>query len=369
MLYRDFLKRCAGCTAVVFALSTAPGWSAVHAGDRLRVTVYNHPELSGQAVVSAEEALSLPLAGTVKVHGLETAQVAARIEAALRPYLRYPAVNVELAAQTSSLFVSGGPGGVVRYEPGETLVAALGDLGPGGENGSQGHGLTSLEHSRVDLRRVGITRNGIRIATYDVRVLAARGEGGPTLHPSDTIDFVDKPIAVHILGDVVHPGAAYVDADETIADALDQVGGPAPTAATANLTLRRDDATSTVALGDPVLREPARRGDVLVVPTAPRVSVVGLVERPGPIALKTNFTLLNALYQAGGPTKWADLRRVAVIRSSAPATYDLVRLAHGDVAQNPVLRDGDLVFVPEGHKADVLPIFQSLLPLLYLFPR
>ena len=34
---------------------------------------------------------------------------------------------------------------------------------------------------------------------------------------------------------------------------------------------------------------------------------------------------------------------------------------HGDTSQNPQLKDGDVVFVPEGHKVDSKSIFQSIL--------
>jgi hypothetical protein len=40
---------------------------------------------------------------------------------------------------------------------------------------------------------------------------------------------------------------------------------------------------------------------------------------------------------------------------------------HGDMTQNPQLRDGDLVFVPEGHKVDYSQILQSIVNAVWLF--
>jgi protein involved in polysaccharide export with SLBB domain len=342
----------------------------VHGGDELQVTVYNHPELSRKVTVGAAETLSLPLAGTIDVRGLEPAQIATRITGALGAYVRNPAVDVELALQSASIFVSGGPGGVLKYQPGETLAGGIADLalvGGGSPNdASKRSGLGNLERSRVDLHRVAVRRDGGLLGTYDAVALSAAGDGGPGLIPGDTIVFVNKPNGVRVLGDVVRPGTTYVSPDETLADAVEQAGGTNVTAASAHLTLQRDGSTAQLALGDPQMHQPAQAGDVLTIPTAPRVSVAGLVDKPGSVLLKTDFTLVNALYQAGGPTKWGNLAAVAVIHNGTTTSYNVAALVHGNTSQNPTLADGDTVFVPEGHKVDYAGIFSTLSPLLYL---
>jgi polysaccharide export outer membrane protein len=342
----------------------------VHAGDELQVTVYNHPELSRKVTVDGAETVSLPLAGLVKVRGLDTAQIGQRIAEALAPYVIKPAVDVELTAQSTSVFISGGPGGVLKYEPGETLMAAIAEL-PAADNlpSEKNGGLAGLQRSRVDLHRVDVERDGASLGTFDLMQLSAKGEGGPQLQPGDTIALVNKEDLVHVLGDVKYPGPTYVSKDETLADAIAQAGGVLDTAASAHIVLERGDTKQSLALGDAALREPAQNGDVLVVPTAPRVSVVGMVDKPGVFPLKTDFSLLNAIYQAGGPTKWADLSKVQVVHEGEKSNYDIGALVHGDMSQNPPLKDGDVVFVPEGHKVDWAPIFSSLLPILYLFPK
>jgi protein involved in polysaccharide export with SLBB domain len=112
--------------------------------------------------------------------------------------------------------------------------------------------------------------------------------------------------------------------------------------------------------------EPAQNGDILTIPTAPRVSVAGTVNKPGSVALTTNFTLLGAIYEAGGPAKHGDLAHVRVMHGGVPATYNVADLATGDFTQNPVLSDGDLIFVPEGRTSDFTQVFQLLVPLVYL---
>jgi len=361
----------------LFGVAT-PALAAVHAGDQLQINIYNDPELSRKVVVNGAGIVSIPLAGNVNVAGLETSAVAERIERALNPYFKSPAaVGVELTGQTTSLFVSGGPGGVLKYEPGETLTSALSDLGAGvgsspvGDKSSTSRptGLGGLEHSRIDLRRVTVDRNGSALGTFDALDLSSRGQSGPELQPGDTISLVDKPNVVKVLGDVATPGDTHVSARESLNDALTQAGGVRLTAASANLTLERGGTTKTLALGDAMLSQPAQDGDVLTVPTAPRVSVAGLVGKPGMYPLTTNFTLVNALYQAGGPVKFADLSHVQVVHAGTATTYNVADIAHGNLSQNPALTDGDLVFVPEGHKIDFSSVFQILLPILYLIPH
>jgi protein involved in polysaccharide export with SLBB domain len=356
--------------ALAAPVAAAP--SAIHAGDQLFVTVYGHPELTGSFSVNAAERVSLPLAGTIDIHGLGTEQIAERIKLALQPYVIKPAVDVQLKAQPDRIFVSGGPGGVLKFQPGETLGSALADLpitgrsaaanAAGDTGSSQGDDrLAAIATSRFDLRRVSVERDGKSLGTFDAMALSSSGESGPTLQPGDTIVLVDKPVAVRINGDVRTPGVAHLWTDEALSDAFIQAGGLSPSAATSHISLTRDGATQLVALGDPVFRNPARSDDSVTVPAAPRVVVAGLVDKPGTVTLKTDFSLLSALYAAGGPTTWADLGQVQVLADGAKSTYDVKRLVHGDTSQNPQLQDGDTVFVPEGHKVDSKGIFQTII--------
>jgi len=376
MSLNDCVKRAllyAGLLSACLFSVVAPALAAVHAGDQLQVTVYSDPDLSRSVVVDSGDFISLPLAGNVSVHGLEPKQIAARVELALGPYFKTsPDVGVELTSQAPSLFIAGGPGGVLKFQPGETLIAALAELPAGASAASQGPGLQTLEHSRIDLHRVGIERNGAQLGVFDALALSSYGEGGPELRPGDTISLVDKPNVVHVVGEVVNPGETYLAGDESLADALTQAGGLKDTSATAEFVLQRGGTTQTLALGDAAFREPAQNGDILTVPLAPVVSVVGMVNKPGTVALKSNFTLLNALYQAGGPAKWANLTSVQLMHEGTTTNYNIVKLSHGDTSQNPVLTNGDLVFVPEGHKVDFSTVLSALSPVfsvLYLFPH
>jgi protein involved in polysaccharide export with SLBB domain len=170
----------------------------------------------------------------------------------------------------------------------------------------------------------------------------------------------NKPVPVTVRGDVKSPGVAYLNTTDTLSTAVAQVGGELPTSRTNDITLVRNGVKRSLAFGSPEFSQPAQPGDVIVVPRAPTITVVGMVVKPGDVQLKNDATLLSALYGADGIQKWADLKKVRVMHNGQYATYDVTKLTHGDVSQNPMLADGDTVFVPEGHKIDWTPVFAAL---------
>ena len=112
--------------ALTFTLAAvAPAFAAISSGDTLFVRVWNHPELSMQVTVDSSGSVRVPLSGVVAVGGLDEAAAAKKLTDALRPYVVYPAVDVQTIEQGKMLFVSGGPGGTLKYSPGETLAAAI----------------------------------------------------------------------------------------------------------------------------------------------------------------------------------------------------------------------------------------------------
>jgi polysaccharide export outer membrane protein len=356
-------------TLVLF--TSVAALAAINPGDTLSVKVWNHPELSKQVTVDADGGVRVPLSGVVPVGGLDETQAGQKLALALKPYIVYPAVSVETLEQGKNLFVSGGPGGVLKYQPGETLNAAIADAmqtGPAANSQSlnpEGESTTRLDstqslRARIDLRKVKVQRNGQIFGEYDTVALSGKGDTGPLLEPGDTIVFANKPVDVRVLGEVAQPGTTYLGTEQWLAEAITQTGGALPTSASSHMLLQRDGQTRYVTPSDPAFSQPAKPGDVLTIPPAPRVNVVGTVVTPGVHPLKTDPTLLSALYVAGGPAKYADLKSVKVVHQGVTKPYDVTKLTNGDMSQNPALTDGDTVVVPESHKFDWSGIFNVL---------
>ncbi len=67
------------------------------AGDKVKITVFGHDDLSGQFLVGGNGDVALPLIGKVPAGGLTVTELEARIVDALKPdYLKNPRVSVEV---------------------------------------------------------------------------------------------------------------------------------------------------------------------------------------------------------------------------------------------------------------------------------
>lgn len=367
-------RRAALVAAVVAftAMSGARADAALHPGDKIDVTVYNHPELSGTRTLDASGNVALPIVGTISALNMEPSDLADRLRSRLAPYVRQVAVEVQLNAQSQSIFVAGGPNGVLRYQPGMTLSSVVDLLQsrnstPAADGASAGAvsaqsttGPLDLMNGSINYHKVGIERDNKVLGTYDLLALRAAGQTGPTLVPNDTIQLVDKPVMVSVLGDVVKPGVAYLNTNEPLAQAIVQVGGTAATSSQTAISLDRGGAKSVVSMGDPVFSQPAQNGDRIVVPRAPRVDVLGNVAKPGETLLRGSSTLVSAIYYAGGPAQYANLKAVEVQHGGQRKVYNLANVQKGGTGDNPDLVDGDVVMVPQGSKFQWSDIWSAL---------
>ncbi|MCF6402222.1 SLBB domain-containing protein [Chitinophaga filiformis] len=78
-----------------------------------------------------------------------------------------------------------------------------------------------------------------------------------------------------------------------------------------------------------------------------KVTLIGEITRPGTYTLPSLATVANALYVSGGPNENGSFRNIDVIRNGkAIASFDLYDfLLHGDLTNNVVLQDQDIVKV------------------------
>lgn len=87
-----------------------------------------------------------------------------------------------------------------------------------------------------------------------------------------------------------------------------------------------------------------------------RVYVVGNAERPGAYTVSSLSTLINALFEAGGPSKTGTMRDIQVKRNGATVVsfdmYDF--LLRGDKTKDVRLMSEDVIFIPPvGHLAAI----------------
>jgi polysaccharide biosynthesis/export protein len=92
------------------------------------------------------------------------------------------------------------------------------------------------------------------------------------------------------------------------------------------------------AVDDPIVLN----GDTLYVDKLPTVYIYGEVQRPGPIALTQDMTLMQALASGGGLTQRGTERGMKVHRRNASGKVEIVELRMTDP-----LRPGDVIYVRE----------------------
>ena len=97
---------------------------------------------------------------------------------------------------------------------------------------------------------------------------------------------------------------------------------------------------------------PIQNGDVIFVPPADTVFVLGAVMKPGGVLLQNNMTVMKAIAQCGGPDPRLASKTVAVLRqndSGQPETVmaDLGEITKG-VQPDVALRPNDIVYMQEG---------------------
>lgn len=167
---------------------------------------------------------------------------------------------------------------------------------------------------------------------------------------------------VYLVGQVVRPGAVEIQRGWTVMDVMAVAGGLAPRAAPRRATLIRRGTGQTLPLdlekllvrGDRSADLPVEPGDIIMVPALQnRVLMLGAIRSPGAYDFDDGARFLDAIAQAGGPADRAGVSNIGLIREGpdgkpAVITIDMNRILRGDMTQNIPVRNGDVIYVPQG---------------------
>jgi polysaccharide biosynthesis/export protein len=162
-----------------------------------------------------------------------------------------------------------------------------------------------------------------------------------------------------IMGEVQHPGVYPVLGPRTLLDVISMAGGLTNVADTRITVKRRTGAEENVTVklkNDDVQTSLANDiqiypGDLVLVPRAGIVYVLGAVNRPGGFVMQDNgkITLLQALAQAGGASTAAAVSHAVLLRRNGEG-YVASKLHVGKIAlgkdEDRELHPNDIVFIP-----------------------
>lgn len=172
---------------------------------------------------------------------------------------------------------------------------------------------------------------------------------------------------VSVIGEVQHPGVYQVLGSRSLLDLISMAGGLTNAAdtritvkqrrgseQTITVKLKNDDPDASLANNVQIYP-----GDLIVVPRAGIVYVLGDVNRPGGFVMQDSgkITLLQALAQAGGASKSASLSK-AVLMSKNAQGYATTKLHVGKIEKGEApdleLHANDILFVPNNRLKNAL---------------
>jgi polysaccharide biosynthesis/export protein len=290
--------------------------------DQLDISVLEAAELDRSPRVSASGEISLALVGTVRAAGLTARELEIVIEELLRQhYIKEPHVSVQvrdIQSHPISVFGAVKKPGVFQVRGPKTVVEML----------SMAEGLDVDAGETVIVEHVG--NAGASPVTAATKL-------------------PDSPV-------VVSP-VPPVTPDESIGAAAKSApsppGGQPASATTEYAGAIAIDLKKLLGTGDPALNVLVYPGDVVKVPRADLVYVVGEVGRPGGFELKTNesVSVLQAIALAQGLTHTSSSSHSRIIRTNGDTgerleiPINLNKILAGKIA-DPILEPRDIVFVP-----------------------
>ena len=244
------------------SLSHAPSAQeyVLGAGDVIKISVFQNPDLSLETRVSENGTISYPLIGTVSVGGSSTAAAERQIAAKLKEgaFLNDPQVTVLIEQihgnQVAALGQFNRPG---RY-PLETtqmrltdLIAQAGGIAP---TGSDTVIFSGLREGKPVWKNIDIGN-----------MFVANHLDGDFILQSGDVLFVDRYPLFYIYGEVQRPGSYRVERNMTMVQAVAAGGGLTPRGTQRGLRLKRRDANGQVLELHPSLDDAVKPEDVIYV--------------------------------------------------------------------------------------------------------
>ncbi|ORJ55869.1 SLBB domain-containing protein [Geothermobacter hydrogeniphilus] len=205
---------------ICFIPAVAAGEADYHVGegDVLKVTVYDHPDLTTTVRIAGGGSIIFPLIGELSIDGLSVSEVSEKLSAALADgYIVNPQVSVFVQEFRSRKVVIMGQvdkPGLYEMSGPTTLLELISKAG----GLSRDAGDRATVHRKVDGRE--------QIIRIDLKRLLEEGDSSLDI-PLVTGDnvFVPKAGMVYVTGEVDNPDSYKIDDNTTVIMAVTKAGG------------------------------------------------------------------------------------------------------------------------------------------------
>jgi len=235
--------------------------SRIGAGDTIKITVYQSPDLSMETRVNESGAISYPLLGRVQLAGLTVTAAEQFLASELkrRDFVKDPQVMIVVAqVRANQINVLGQVGKPGRYPLDLTgmrmteVLALAGGVVAG--VGSDTIVLTGVRDGKpyrheVDLPRLFGAGNG----SEDIVVA-----------PGDTV-WVDRAPQVYMYGEIQKPGVMRLERGMTVMQAVAASGGATPRGTLKGLKVTRRGADGKMQTVEPSMEDTLKDGDVVFI--------------------------------------------------------------------------------------------------------
>lgn len=223
------------------------------AGDVLKITVYNNPDLSLETKIGEAGNITYPLIGNVSLEGLTTSGAEKKIGELLKQggYVRKPEVNIvvtQLQSQQISILGQVNKPGRYPMEGRRSITDMIAMAGGVAADGGETITIVRSKNGKSAKRTVDLlemVRNGNLTENYDLE--------------SNDLVYVERYPRFYIYGEVQRPGVYRIEKEMTLVQALSSGGGITMRGTERNIRIKRRDANG-------VLQEITAKPDDLVQP-------------------------------------------------------------------------------------------------------
>lgn len=231
-------------------------------GDVLKITVYDHDDLTTVARVSGDGYITFPLIGHVKVSGMTLPLISQKIASLLADgYIINPQVNIFIQEfRSKKAFIMGEvnkPGLYVL--PGQTSFLSL---------ISEAGGLTKDAGDKAMIKRNSNTKDKNEdIITIDLKRLIKEGDTSldVPIMDGDSV-YIEKAGVFYVTGEVKKPDAYKYEKGTTVIKAITMGGGFTDKASKSRVKIIRKINGEEKVLEKVNMDEPVLPDDVIVVP-------------------------------------------------------------------------------------------------------
>lgn len=367
------------CMLINYVYSTE---ITIRSGDVLQIEIPGEVDFEKSFQVKRDGTINLPEVGTISIKNKTLAQVKQQLTERLgQQYRAIDNLSIFLIERRLPIHVLGfvnKPGLVNLPEDGNIQMALQNAGGP--KAGAQ-------------LDKIQLNRQG-KVITFDYKNYLDTGNFNilPNLQPLDVVFVPASPLignvqmdfdaatlsasgdgsesetAIKVFGEVLKPGVFSFKAGNTVVDMLMRAGGVTRYAGVEQIRVINNGAPQLFNLkkyldtGDNLHMPKITPGSTLFVPiqqeeikTGSRtIYVMGEVFKPGAYEAPKGTKFFDILANAGGPTRFAESRKIRIIRTSGKVdSFDLQAFTEGrKKADVPAVFPGDAVFVPE--KTDMI---------------